>query len=104
MKIIQNRTAKAGTQAGTLVYVGAPGSGKVRMRRMDYSEQYCRESDAMSPGECAIGEKGSVTWINVEGVHDTKIIEEIGAMYGIHPLIQEDVVNTDQRPKCNSLE
>ncbi len=45
-----------------------------------------------------------MVWINVDGVHDVNIIEDIGSMYGIHPLIQEDIVNTDQRPKCNILE
>ncbi len=104
MKIIQNRTAKIGTQSGTLVYVGVPGSGRVTIRRMDYSEQDVREREISTLGECVMKDDDRVVWINIDGVHDTNIVEDVCAMYGIHPLIQEDIVNTDQRPKCNILE
>jgi magnesium transporter len=38
-------------------------------------------------------------WINVEGVHDTELIEKIGKRYNIHSLTLEDIVHVDQRPK-----
>ncbi len=41
----------------------------------------------------------TVTWIDVDGVHDTGVIQEIGEAAGIHPLILEDIANTRQRPK-----
>jgi magnesium transporter len=42
--------------------------------------------------------------LNVDGVHDTKLIEQIGERFGLHPLILEDVVNTSQRPKLEEYE
>lgn len=43
-------------------------------------------------------EKG-VRWINVIGVHDGGLLQQIGGRFGVHPLILEDVQHTDQRPK-----
>ena len=41
----------------------------------------------------------SISWINIDGVHQVDIIEKLGAHFVLHPLLQEDVVNTHQRPK-----
>ncbi|RJP23036.1 MAG: magnesium and cobalt transport protein CorA [Deltaproteobacteria bacterium] len=104
MKMIQDRSAKIGVQAGTVVHVGEERTGKVVLHRIEYSETGFQEIDIRSLGECAMAEEGRVVWINVDGVHDTNIIEDLGAMFGIDPLMQEDIVNTDQRPKCNIFE
>ncbi len=40
-----------------------------------------------------------MTWINVEGVHQVEVIEKLGSCFGLHPLVLEDILNTDQRPK-----
>jgi magnesium transporter len=41
----------------------------------------------------------TVTWINVDGLHQVEILEKLGEYYGFHPLMLEDILNTDQRPK-----
>jgi magnesium transporter len=46
----------------------------------------------------------TVTWINVNGLHDTQIMEDFGKHFGLHPLLLEDVVNTQQRPKLEAYE
>jgi magnesium transporter len=40
-----------------------------------------------------------ISWINVNGVHDTALIEELGDVFDLHPLTREDIANTSQRPK-----
>ncbi len=40
-----------------------------------------------------------VTWITVDGIHDTRVIQEVGDALGIHPLTREAIANTRQRPK-----
>jgi magnesium transporter len=47
------------------------------------------------PAEPADG----VRWINVTGVHDGKLLQELGNRHGMHPLLIEDVQQPDQRPK-----
>jgi len=46
-----------------------------------------------------VDKPGHVTWIDVIGLADAEIVESIGSRYGIHPLLQEDIVHTHQRPK-----
>ena len=46
----------------------------------------------------------TVTWINIDGVHDVETVEKIGEHFGIHPLVQEDIVHTGQRPKMEDFD
>ncbi len=68
---------------------------------MVYDEGTLQEQDVSSPQECrALLGRGHVTWINVTGLHDPTLIRQFGEMLTIHPLVQEDILNTNQRPKC----
>jgi magnesium transporter len=40
-----------------------------------------------------------LTWVDVNGIHDVALVGRIGEIFGLHPLLLEDVVNTHQRPK-----
>jgi len=40
-----------------------------------------------------------ITWIDVIGLSDSRLIEWLGKRYGIHALLLEDIVHTHQRPK-----
>jgi magnesium transporter len=44
-------------------------------------------------------EKFPLTWVNVDGLGDAKVIQTIGEIFGLHPLTLEDVANANQRPK-----
>lgn len=48
--------------------------------------------------------KDNITWININGLNHTKEIEELGKHYHLHPLIIEDIVNTQQRPKFDDYD
>lgn len=41
----------------------------------------------------------TITWLNVDGLHEVDIIERIGSHLSIHPLVLEDILHTAQRPK-----
>jgi magnesium transporter len=43
-------------------------------------------------------------WLNVHGVHDVAVIKQIGAIFKLHPLVIEDILNTEQRPKIDEFE
>ena len=49
-------------------------------------------------------EPGHVTWVDVQGFGDESLVRRIGAIFAIHPLAMEDVVNMPQRPKAESYE
>jgi magnesium transporter len=99
-RFIKGRSGKVGLPPGTPVHIGAPKAGKAKITAIDYSESHCREEDIPEAAECAAF-KGTptVTWINVDGVHDIEAIEVLGRLLGLHPLVVEDIANTGQRPK-----
>jgi magnesium transporter len=43
-------------------------------------------------------------WIQIKGLGDAKLMEEIGDHLGINPLVLEDIVNTHQRPKFDEYD
>jgi magnesium transporter len=58
--------------------------------------------EARNVEEClAYKNKPTITWINVDGLHEVSSISDIGKCFDIHPLIIEDIVNTEQRPKTD---
>jgi magnesium transporter len=67
---------------------------------MDYSNAGCEEKEIKALKECFyFTDQSIVSWINVNGLHDIEIIQQVGDCQGLHPLVLEDILNTDQRPK-----
>jgi magnesium transporter len=99
-RLIKKRSKKAGLPPGTLVHIGEKGAGRPKLTLIDYDEANFQESEVITVEECfPFREKPTVTWINVEGVHEVEIVEKLGNCFGLHPLVLEDILNTDQRPK-----
>ena len=91
---------QAGLPPGTLVHIGDKKVEKVRITVIDFDGENFQEKVVDRVDECfQYKDKPTTTWINVDGVHDVGIIEKLGACYGIHPIVLEDIVNTMQRPK-----
>ena len=67
---------------------------------MDYNEAGCEEKEIKALNECFYySDVSTVSWIDVEGLHEVEIIRQMGDCQGIHPLVLEDILNTNQRPK-----
>ncbi|MBN1975089.1 MAG: magnesium/cobalt transporter CorA [Sedimentisphaerales bacterium] len=101
----REQVKKAGLLPGTLVYTGQRMMESVKITVMDYDEQNFHEKQVQKIEDCfEFKTKPTVTWINIDGLHDAKIIEKIGNHYDIHPLVLEDILHIGQRPKFNDLE
>lgn len=99
-KTIKKRSRKAGLPPGTPVHIGEKRVEKVKITVIDYNEKQFQEKELKTIEECfAYKDKPTVTWINVEGVHDIAILEKLGNCFNLHPLVIEDISNTNQRPK-----
>ncbi len=89
---------------GTLVHVGERRVDHVTFRVIDYSTATIREVDSRHVAECVEFEgRDSPTWIMVIGLHETDKIGELLRAYDIHPLIQDDIVNTQHQPKAEDF-
>lgn len=104
-RMTKKRSLKAGLPAGTLVHIGERKTEKATISVIAYDQDNFCEIDFSQVGDrvSSMGE-GGVTWINVNGIHDKDIIENIGRLFSLHPLLLEDIMNTDQRPKMEEHE
>jgi magnesium transporter len=104
-KLIPRRSKKAGLPPGTIVHVGEKRREHVKLSVISYDAANFQEQEVKSVEEAlAFRKKTSVTWLNIDGVHQPEIIEQIGNSFGVHPLVLEDIANTGQRPKMEDFD
>jgi len=105
LKVIKKRSSKAGLPPGTLVHVGEKKVESARITFIDYDEQSFQEKQVTKIEECLkLKNTPTVSWINIDGIHDIELIEKIGKGFELHPLILEDILSTGQRPKFEDYE
>jgi len=105
LKLFKKTVKKVGLPPGTLIQIAEKKTEKVKITIIDYDETQFQEKEAEKMEECfPFKDKPSVTWINIDGVHQVEVIEKIGAHFGIHSLILEDIMHTVQRPKIEDFE
>ena len=100
-KTNQHSRNKAGLPPGSVIFTGDKMVDKVIMHYMQYDAQSLKEIELDTHQKITLqpSEDHLVDWYDIRGVHDTKFIEQIGKMFEIHPLIQEDIADTHNRPK-----
>jgi magnesium transporter len=104
MKLVQQRSKKTGLPPGTLVHIGEKKAGTVTMTAFDYAGARCGERTVTNPEELQPPADESVTWVDIGGVHKLDLLEAFGKQFSLHPLLLEDIANTDQRPKLDDYE
>ncbi len=103
-RINHRQSRKAGLPPGSLVHIGTKKAERPNITIIDYDAATFREKETESIEECcALKETSTVTWINIDGVHDSRLISDLGSRFGVHPLILEDIMNTAQRPKMEDM-
>ena len=93
------RSQKSGLAPSTLIHISEIHPEQVGISITAYCEAQLWEKPESAAKAIFPVDGTAVTLINVEGQHDTTLIEQIGQYFGLHPLVLEDVVNTEQRPK-----
>lgn len=99
-KSLRSASGKAGLPPGSLVHVGKVRDTVRRISVIRYNKENIETFNIASLDELPRDRgKEEITWVNIEGLHDTEIIADLGCNFGIHPLVLEDILNTHQRPK-----
>lgn len=103
--LVKRRTANTGLPPGTPVHIGEQKSDQVRITLISYDEAHLDEKRLDGLQDCPSPEEPpAVTWINVDGLHEVDVLEKLGECFHLHPLVVEDILNTDQRPKVEDYE
>lgn len=92
---------KIGLAPGTLVFTGNKKLEKVIIHKLSYDSEQLEQGELDSHGEHRIAplDNKKVDWFDVRGMHDTELIANLGANFGMHPLTLENTVDIHQRPK-----
>lgn len=96
------RSQKVGLAPGTLVHVGERRTARPDIALFEYDAASLKETRFASIADSREHARGPGTlWLNVHGLHEPEVMAEIGHRFHLHPLVLEDILNTDQRPKVD---
>ncbi|HLW31764.1 MAG TPA: magnesium/cobalt transporter CorA [Aequorivita sp.] len=90
---------------GTVKYIGRKTATVTTLDIIDYSKEHYERFESQDIKDAFKYEDAShITWINVNGLNNVEDIVTLGNHFDLHPLIQEDIVTTHQRPKIEEYE
>ncbi|MFC2081894.1 magnesium and cobalt transport protein CorA, partial [Candidatus Bipolaricaulota bacterium] len=105
VRLIRRSAEKIGLAPGTAIYLGEPSDEPSRITLLDYDEERMTERVFEAVAETfPYRDSASVSWINLDGLHDVESVEAIAGHFGLHPLAVEDIVHTGQRSKAEEYE
>lgn len=104
-RFFKKREEIKGLSPGSLVFIGTQKVENIRLRVIDYNEARLKEDELKNIADgTEFKRTKTVTWINVDGLHDLSLMKEIGKTFDLHPLLLEDILNTGQRPKLEEFD
>ncbi|RPH93604.1 magnesium/cobalt transporter CorA [candidate division KSB1 bacterium] len=96
----RKRSKKSGLPPGTPVYVGERKHERTQIAAILFNEEHVAEKAVQNVEELsALKGQAGLLWVNLDGLTDVPLLESIGKLFELHPLVLEDIVNTEQRPK-----
>jgi magnesium transporter len=104
-RFFKKREEIKGMSPGSLIFIGNKKVDNIRIRVIDYDADQLKEDELKGIAQGAVFKQtNTVTWINVDGLHDLALMKEIGSTFELHPLLMEDILNTGQRPKLEEFD
>lgn len=103
VNIFKQSLSKIGQAPGTLLYTGEKKTSDVKLSFMEYTSDKFKTINIKELGEVE-GEKNSIKWLDLRGLSNISLIEEIGKKFKIHRLLLEDILNVNQNPKIEKIE
>ena len=74
-RLVRRVTKKPGTAPGTLIHTGVKRVEKIRITVLDYDGDSFQEREVATAAECLpFRDSRSITWINVDGLHETDVV------------------------------
>ncbi len=104
-RFLKNTSSKIGQPPGSLIFTGERSEGKVKVTAFGYGEHVWEEKEISSFKEIiACKEQYPNIWVNIDGLQDTALIEQICNHFQVHALTIEDILHPEQRPKVEEGE
>lgn len=94
------KSANLGTSPGTLTYIGEEVKFDTKIYWTEYNLENYRTHIFPKLLDFQLKlDPNKTYWLNVDGIHEPKVIETVGKVFGLHPLVMEDILNSQQKPK-----
>lgn len=104
-RFLNDRKKSSGEAPGSLIYLGEKKIDTPRLRLIHYTQDELAEKEAVALDECLpFIKENSISWINIDGLHDAELIRNLGRLFNIHDLLLEDMLDTGQRPKVTETD
>ena len=103
-RFVKKRKEDIGLAPDDISFRGEQKMDKVLLRLVDYNTNDLREEviDKIAT-VLERQKKPTVTWFNIDGLHDSKLIEEIAEVFDFDKLVLADVMDTHARPKVHEF-
>lgn len=99
-RLNKKRSKKAGLPPGSLIHIGEKKRETLELSIIKYNSADIETKVLTDVNELIkYNDTKNVVWVNIDGIHDVETIKKISEVFGLHPLVQEDILNTNQRPK-----
>ncbi len=103
--LFRSTPKQVGLRPGTLIHVGEQKVEKSSITFIDYDAEKLSVQTDVSLEHCLVLKTSpTVSWINLDGIHDVADVEAFGKAFDLHPLALEDILNTGHRPKIEDFE
>ncbi len=104
-RFLKKKAESLGLVPGELLFTGEQKVEETTLKLIDYNQERLTEQELVDIRDSlSCKDSDTVTWVNVNGLHDTALIREIGNLFGLHALVLEDIVNTGQRPRMEEYD
>jgi magnesium transporter len=104
-RLIRRSIKRPGSTPGTLVHTGPQKVERTGIQFIDYDSGALQETTVADVRECfALKDTETVSWINIDGLHEVEVVRALGEHFGWHPLMLEDILSVGQRPKMEEYE
>ncbi|MEO8415230.1 MAG: hypothetical protein ABI472_16345 [Ginsengibacter sp.] len=96
----KKKKEEIGLAPDDLVFRGDQKEEEVLIRIIDFDANNMKEDALKTINEIKeYQDENTVTWLNIDGLHNTAIMEEIGSVFHLDNLVMAEVVDTGSRPK-----
>ncbi len=103
--LFRSPAKEIGLPPGALVYVGEQKITEPSFSYLDYNTDIFDSRQGVSFDDCLkLRTSNTVSWINLDGLHDTVLLERFGHEFKLHSLLLEDILNTGHAPKFEEFD
>ncbi|MBE7629264.1 magnesium/cobalt transporter CorA [Tenacibaculum piscium] len=104
-RIIKKKKQDIGLSPDELIFRGEQKTEEILFRVIDFDAQNLTENTTKKvKGLSELQHSDSVTWLNLDGLHNMAVMQEISSVFKFSPLVMAEVLNTDARPRVIEYE